>query len=274
MRDSEIRFTPKVYIVRGCPAKELMQKSSTGDRFLAERLKNMDKDVKLMSSSGQINLIDISGMLFNKTAAAVVPALRCRDIEDEVFTGEMPEKDVLPCGYAVLKDFRLAGFFDDSISRGYNFLTGDVYSSNYTVRDKSGMKVELEIKSAEVSVKASFSGDKLESVTYKACVKSILREQQSREDIYQPDSLREMEKQLSDIIKNEMTQVIGKSKEFGPDAIGLGQKLRLKHPLRWDKLKDGWKETFPKLNIQVEVGVKLRNTLNIQEPVGYREGNG
>jgi len=274
LRDSELRLTPKVYIVRGCPVKELMQKSSTGDKFLAERLKVVKHDVELISNSGQLDLVEVTGMLDDKTAAAVIPTLRCGDVGEERFTGEMPEKEVLPCGYAILKDFKLAGYYEADISRGYNFLTDDVRYANYTVRDKTGMKVELDVKSAEVSVKAEFDGEQLKRVTYKAEVRSMVREQQSVEDIYEPDSLREMEKQLAEAIKDEMMRVIETSKELGTDAIGLGQRLRLAHPLRWDKLKDGWKDTFPSLDIQAEVHVKLRSTLSIQNPVGYREENG
>jgi spore germination protein KC len=269
LRDSEIRFTPKVYIARGCTAKELMQKTSTGDKYLADRLKNMDHDVQLMSNFRQVNLVEVAGMLDSKTEATVIPALTCRDTEDEIFTGEKPEKDVVTAGYAVFKDFKLVGYFDEPMSRGYNFLTDNVMSSNYTVKDQTGMRVELEVTSAKVSLAASFSGETMQGVTYKADVNSIIREQQSREDIYTPASLKSLESQLSEAVRNEMLQIIAKSKEFETDAIGVGQKIELIHPIRWEKLKSDWNDTFMKLDIQVEVTAHLLNTLSIQEPNGY-----
>lgn len=268
MRDSEFRLTPKIYISRGCPAKEMMRTSSTGDQFLADRLENLSFDVHLISDFGETTLIEVAGMLDRK-AAVVIPALSCRSTADEVYTGAKPEMDIVPNGYAILKDFRLAGYYDAPIARGYNFLKGDVSSTIVTVRDDTGLAVALEVEGALVSVESVFKGDALTRVVYKVQILSIIREQQSRADISNESSLNALENQLSDQIRDEMLQVIEVSKKIGVDAIGLGERIRLAHPVRWARMESSWPSIFTDLDIGVEVTTQLRRTLSINEPSGY-----
>lgn len=121
-------------------------------------------------------------------------------------------------------------------------------------------------------VESVFSGDSLERAVYKVQILSIIREQQSRADISNEASLRSLENQLSDQIKNEMLQVIEVSKKLGVDAIGLGEKIRLTHPVRWAWLESSWPGIFTDLDIGVEVTTQLRRTLSIDKPSGYEGG--
>ncbi|NLT39960.1 MAG: Ger(x)C family spore germination protein [Clostridiales bacterium] len=274
VRDAEFRFTTEVYVARGCTAKEMLQKTSTGDRFLADRLENLDYDSHLLSRITPVSLTEIVGMLDSDTSAAIVPALRLRNMEHElVYTGELPESEVATYGYAVLKDTRLVGFFDENISRGYSLLTNEFGHSLIVVEDDKGMKVTLSINDAKTDTEASFDGDTLNHITYRADLSCVILEQQSRENILKPESLKHIEQSLTETIKNEMIAVINRSKALGVDAIGLGRKMRLTHPLRWNKLKNDWSETFTDLDISVEVCSRVLNSMIIDEPQGHREGN-
>ena len=121
-------------------------------------------------------------MLDSDTSAAIVPALRLRNMEHElVYTGELPESEVATYGYAVLKDTRLVGFFDENISRGYSLLTNEFGHSLIVVEDDKGMKVTLSINDAKTDTEASFDGDTLNHITYRADLSCVILEQQSRE---------------------------------------------------------------------------------------------
>ncbi len=79
--------------------------------------------MNIFSNTNQVRIVDVSQMMDNVNVATVIPALSNVEIHDEEFIGEMPKKDVALKGYAVLKDFKLAGYIDENYSRGLNFIT-------------------------------------------------------------------------------------------------------------------------------------------------------
>ncbi len=269
-RNHEIRFSPKIYIIKGSSAKDFIYQTNSEDTYLMERLDNIQEDFSLHSNFSEVNILDVAAMLNDENTAAVIPALISADQTNrKMLGGTLPEKIVHTDGYAVIKDFKLVGYFDASCARGYNFLLSKVKSGAVNVIDSSGNNVSLEIINETTKITAKFNGDSLESVTYHVHIYSNVVEQQSREDIYTISSLENLYKQQSDIIKTEMETVIGLSKDFGIDSIELGKRLRMKHPYKWEKIKDNWREVFTNLDISVEVTSSPRRTYDLLEPNGY-----
>lgn len=273
-RNENIRFTPLVYIVSGCSAKEMINQTTTEEKYLGDRLENIEADIGVLSNFGEASIIDIMNMLDNPDVAGIVPVIKCVDIKDEnIIGGELPEKDVDSSGYAVIKDFKLVGFIEDAYSRGYNFLTGKVKSTVVSVPDFSGPNVALEVIYGNSKVKATFSGDTLVSVTYRTTIEANIAEQLSRANIWTESEIENLGNKLSDVIRAEMEQVIAKSKELQIDCTDLGEKIRMKHPVKWEKIKDQWRDIYPNLTIQFEVETRLRRSYDIREPNGFEEGS-
>lgn len=272
-RDHEIRLSPKVYIAKNCTAKEFIENTSTGSKFVADRLDNMKFDISILSNIDQVRIIDISAMLDNKDAATIIPALECIDVKDEKSTEDLPKKDITIGGYAIIKDFKLAGYIEEPYSRGYNFLVNKIKSCVVSVKDQSGQLVGLEVIKSNTKVEAHFNGDQLEGVTYKTHVTSNIQEQHSREDIYKEDILKDLAAQQSASIRDQMEQVISVSKKYETDCTTLGEQIRMQHPYKWEKIKDNWKEIYPTLKIEIEVESQIARTYDIREPNGYQEGS-
>jgi spore germination protein KC len=267
LRDHEFRLSPKVYITKEITAKELITHTTSEDKYIVDRLDNVKSDIKSLSNFNEVSILEVAGMLDNSAVAGtVIPVLRSADIREElIIGGNTPERDLVPCGYDILKDYKLVAHIDEFIARGYNFLTGNVKSAPVSVRDVSGQFVALEVLHTSTAVEARFSGDNLEGVTYKTHVYANVDERHSRTRLEKEDYDR-LTSGLSDILRNEMLQVIRESKKANIDCIDLHEKIRMKHPVRWEKLKDQWKEIYPKLSIDVEVKADLRRTYNIDEP--------
>ena len=272
-RDHEIRLSPKVFISKGCSAKELINETSSGDRFITDRLKNINSDISLLSNTDQVRIIDVSAMLDNLNAATIIPTLKCEPIRDEKMTGDMPEKDIKMCGYAVIKDFKLTGFIDEDRSRGYNFLVNKVKSCPISVPDLSGKYVGLEVINAKTKVEAHFKGDQLEGVTYNTHITSNIQELQSRKNIFTENAIQDLCSKQSEIMKAELEQVIGITKELKIDCLNLGQIIEMQHPLKWEHIKDKWKEIYPNLKIEIVVKSDIQRTYDIREPNGYQMGS-
>ena len=109
--------------------------TSSESMYLGDRLANIKSDVADMSNFLEVNVVETADMLNNKQSALVLPVLEPGNMDNhEMLGGKMPEKDAMSSGYAVLKDSKLAGYIPEPEARGYNFLTGNVHSSAFSVK--------------------------------------------------------------------------------------------------------------------------------------------
>lgn len=273
VRDHETRLSSKVFIVKGCSAKELMTKTSTTKLFIADRLNNIIKGSDILGNSDKVTIIDAMGMLDNKNVAAILPAVKCEMPKNQKRTGEMPEEVITPAGFAIIKDFKLSGYFDENYALGYNLITNNVSSFPISVKDNSGKYVGLELISAKTEVEAKFNGDKLENVTYKTSFTSNVPEQQSRINLFANDGVDDLCSKQSEHVKSLMEDVIAKSKAYKKDCLGLAGKIQMRYPYKWEKIKDQWNEIFPELAINVVVESNIARTYEINLPNGYQGEN-
>lgn len=268
-RGPEIRLSAKIYLIRDTSAKEFLEVTSSGEKFIADRLEGLKTDIDLLSNTSEATVIDVTSMLDQRTSATIIPALRSVDTENKKSTGQLPEKDIQIGGYAVIKDFKLVGFLDADIARGYNFLTGRVSSCPVNVTDSTGAYVSLELIRSNTEVKAQFDGDTLAGVTYRIHAFSNIEEQHSRANIYTDRELEELADKQSAVLREAMVRVIEASQEFQVDCTGLGQAVSLHHPFRWDKLRDSWAQIYPGLKIEIEVESEIARSYDIVEPNGF-----
>ena len=275
VRGHEFRLSPKVFIIQGSSVKDFIEQASSESVYIADRLENLEFDISDLSNTQEVRTIDVFSMLNNDQIATVIPVLKLKDFEDEVLIGgQQPQKDIETHGYAVIKDFKLVGYFDETLARGHNFLFNEVHSAPISVKDYTGEYVALEVLHQTLKVQAHFKGDTLEGVTYVSEVFSNITEQHSKADIYSRYSLEQLAAEQSKVLQTEMEQMIQKSQEeFGIDCIHLAERIRMSHPLKWQKIKDSWKEIFPTLKIEVQVQSDIRRSYDIHEPAGYDTGD-
>ncbi|SDL94693.1 Ger(x)C family spore germination protein [Sediminibacillus halophilus] len=81
-------------------------------------------------------------------------------------------------------------------------------------------------------------------------------------------SISEMEKATANHIKTLTTEMIRKMQEENQDVLFLRRGLREKYPETWNRIKRDWMEIYPKMNIEVEVDVKIQheNALRKEAP--------
>lgn len=271
MRGNETRQSPHVFIVKGCSAKEMMNKSNSKNLFITDRIGNIINSTDFLGKTAEVRAIDVAAMLDNKSAATVIPAIKCEKPENQKRSGEMPEEVIKTGGFAIIKNFKLVGYIDDASALGYSVLVNKISSCPISVKDFTGANVGLEVIMAKAKVTAHFNGDELEGVTYKVSITSTLDEQQSRVKIITKDGLDNLNSNQAQYVKTLMQNVIGTSQKYGTDCIGLGDKIRMQHPNKWEKIKDRWNEIYPRLAIEVVAEAKISRSFDINLPNGYQE---
>jgi len=273
VRHHALRMDSIVYVTKG-KANEFLEKSNMPGFFIADYLKSLQKDISLVSYSDSMEISDIIDELDeNDTFGIAIPALsleegtvRAKGLEKGL------EKAVKQEGYAIIKDFKLVGFFDPPDSRGYNAINNTLISGFINAKDRSGMSVGLEIIKSVTRIKPVVENGQLKEVRIINHLETNIDEVQSKEDIFQEESIEFLEKQQAEIIKEEMEKCVRLAKETNADFIGVGKEVHLKHPVLWNRIKNQWNEIFPELDIKVEVKTHVNRTYDIREPTGYKGG--
>jgi spore germination protein KC len=97
-----------------------------------------------------------------------------------------------------------------------------------------------------------------------------ITEQESSEDIYRESSLNLLREQQEKIIKSQVEDIITFAQENNVDIFGIADAVRLKYPVKWEKIKDRWDEIFPSIEIKPEVKSKINMPYAIEQPVKGR----
>jgi len=269
VRDHETRLSPIVFIVKDGTAKDMITKTSSTKLFITDRISNILNGADLLGNTEKVKIIDAMGMLDNKLAATILPALKCEKPKNQKRTGEMAEKVITAAGFAIINDFKLAGYIDENSALGYSFITNKVSSCPISVKDNTGGYMGLELVSSKTNVEAKFNEDRLEEVTYKTSFTSAVPEQQSRANIYTKDGIDDLCLKQSEYVKSLMEDAISISKENKKDCLGLAGKIQMRYPYKWEKIKDQWNEIYPNLAIHVVVESNIARTYDIVKPNGY-----
>ncbi|MDR0838833.1 MAG: Ger(x)C family spore germination protein [Oscillospiraceae bacterium] len=274
-RDHESRYSTNVFIVRGDTAKSFLRETASEERGIDEGLENVSKSVDALSDSRMLTLIDLVSMLETPYCATVVPALSSVDTGyGEMVGGEMPEKTFKPDGFAIIKDFRLADYFDAEIACAYNGLTERIHTAPICVTDARGHYVSLEMLHNKLKFDTVWEGDTLKGVKYDSLIYANLTEQLNIDDIYGRDALSRIETAAAEKLRAEMDAVVKKSKQVGQDCLCIADLVRMKNPVKWVKLdmENRWGELFPRLDIDVAVTCRITRTYDLREPTGlYRK---
>jgi hypothetical protein len=59
------------------------------------------------------------------------------------------------------------------------------------------------------------------------------------------------------VIFGELQKVIAASKRLGCDFLGIGEALRMRHPLRWELIREHWREIYLSTPVKINVNSEI-----------------
>jgi spore germination protein KC len=233
-KNNTLRLTSSVFIVRGeaSYAAEILTETRTLDI-----LQNYGEYSGINAISRSMEFFELLSNLADSRRAFAVPAL-----EIKVQNGE---KIVVPSGYAIIKDGGLVGFLEANAARGYNLLTNKSVFS--TIEISGGSATRLENSSRRII----FEWDEniLTGITINVNFTASV--------IDGGENLKLTQKEQNRIILEEIKKVIGYSKIYNCDFLNIGEVLRMRHPLRWERMKDNWNEIYSQVPVKINVESEL-----------------
>ncbi|HHX60510.1 MAG TPA: Ger(x)C family spore germination protein [Epulopiscium sp.] len=163
-------------------------------------------------------------------------------------------------GGALLKDFKLKAWFTPEEIRGILWAEGKV----------RGAKISIPIEQSYVSYTVREQDSKISFFTKdnKVCCKIDITNEGDIGEYYinaahsltDLESIRQIESQINNKIKKEMTHLIDQTKQYDTDVIGLGTELYRQHPKWWDHVADNWDDSYRNMAIEINVDTKIRRT--------------
>ncbi len=275
MRDPKLRTNSKMFVVRGSPAYELIQKTSTSKQFITDRIHALEIDANVLSVASMITVADAASAT-DEGGNYLVPGLELVDMSDrDGYLREEKEDDPQSehwgfdySGYAIIKENKLVGFLDNEESQGVVLLKNKAFSDIIEQRTEEGTLVALRIRPPSCSVTPVWQGAKLETIKIDLSFVSMINEIQGPENIFVPEKLEDLSKKQSAVLKENIERVCRRAQEEGCDFLGLGDRIAKKSPNKFDAIKENWKELFPQVTIEVTANSKVANTYDINKPNG------
>lgn len=259
-RAVEFRMDTRLFIVKDGTAKDLIVNSSSEKESVTELLASLEKDVRLISESYAFGCGDVTERLL-ESGSAVVAAIML--IGDNGIIRGNEGSDIASAGYAVVVNDKLYGFIDSENSRGVNILINQVGGDIVEIPDQMGEYVALRVTGSKCGYDAKFENGSLKTIYIDASIEANLTSSGKGVDIYDPESIKYLEYGLASLEAGRMENVLKLSKKSGADFLALNEKIRMKHPVLYEKIRDVWTEQLERAEIVISVSASIERTYDI-----------
>lgn len=273
--DDETRILYRVAVVKGMTAKEFLQQANTVNEDLADYLDTLFSAVGQTGKSREIHLINYAVHRQTPWVSVYMPVLELQknpvhsqsansggDSGGGSSSGERKYLTALN-GFALFNEDRLAGFMDGDISRGLNIITNDINNSGLSIYDEYGNGVGLELIESHSSIQPCF--DPL-SATVEVSLQTNLVEYHKVDPLSDSD-LKYLERQEGELVCGEISEAIQCMQQLGSDPARIMDAFYHKDPVKWQAIKDNWKDIFKNLKVTVRVESQINHAYEMNAPL-------
>ncbi|MGM0865216.1 MAG: Ger(x)C family spore germination protein [Bacillota bacterium] len=163
-------------------------------------------------------------------------------------------------GLAVFKEDKLIGWLNESESKAFNYVQGNVASTIGEVPCPEGKgKVAVEVIRSKADLKAKVENESPKG-TIEIKVEGNIGDVQCKKlDLTKTKTIDDLEKQSNKVLKKILESTITTAKEeFKVDIFGFGEAIHRSDPDYWKKAKNDWDEKFTDMPIEVKADVQIR----------------
>lgn len=163
---------------------------------------------------------------------------------------------------------KMVGIFNDEEMQGLGMVKGEhtakivefLYKDALFAIEVIRLRSKVVVDPTDVNdIKVSFNID----------IDGVIKESFTKEDITQSSEIKNIQKAVSNKIKQSIEQVIKRAQgEFGTDVFGIWQQLETKHYNLWEQVKNDWEEGenyFKKVSFDVNVTSEIYSTGGINK---------
>jgi len=166
-------------------------------------------------------------------------------------------------GAAVIKGKtgKMIGFLNEEELEGVTWITGKGKGGLVKSFDKkTGQLIVYEIESMKSHIQPYVKGN---NISFDVHIESEGRLSENRvvsgnpfENQFLQKAQKASEKEVEYLVKNVVEKM---QKEYKVDVAGFGNRLRIKHPRVWRRVKENWDQTFSEVPINYDVKLTIKD---------------
>lgn len=271
-REVELRLTAQMYIAREMTANEVISGEGNSSENMADVLENLDRNINSFGISEKQEVLDVIALVVEREKCGLIPTLMTasenkynKDWEIGSNEKDEAESTIEFAGYGVIKEAKLIDYLSLEESRGANFVNNTLESTVVTIKREEKKDISLDLITSVTKMKFLFDGDKLKKIEVKNQSRSNITQIVTEDNKLTEEIIKNLEVEQAEIIKNEIEMVINKSKELSADFLNFEEMLRVKHPYKYEKLKENWSEIYKSVPIEVTVETRIRRLYDVLE---------
>jgi spore germination protein KC len=274
LRDSEIRETMDLVLTKG-KAKTILEVLNPQEKIPANAIDRIFSETQdELSYARRVRLIDFVSKLLTPPSYAFIPELK---IAGQAATQknldalkQTSQKGVMKIGdIGIFRGARLVGWLKREDGVGLNWVTDRIKKTVVTIpcsgSGDQGKMSSFIIQRGSTELIPVVKGEDINmSVRIKA--EGYINETGCTADLSKPETIAQLNKQLDQQIQKDVLRTWNAVKRMKADVFGFGEAIHRKNPKDWDKLRAGWEERFPGIQLSLQIETSIRRTGMTNKP--------
>ncbi|MBP2636578.1 MAG: germination protein, Ger(x)C family [Firmicutes bacterium] len=242
--------------------ESMMESSVETSYFLKTTLHEFYQRLKDTDGTSYATMVDVNPQTMeDKPAKSKTPGEKM----EEYYAGDVPRAGSNPVefsGAAMFRGDKMVAMLTNAETRSLAMLTGKYKRSYITIEDplapKHGININLRQGEKNEYITQIVDGKPVVQVT--VLLEGEITSLPSGINYEQPEYKELLEESISQIMQQEITQLVIRTQEKGADIVGFGYQFRSKFKTWQDWKEYAWQEKFPQADIRVVVKCKIRRT--------------
>ena len=265
---SEIRLNSNMFIAKGSSASQFMQQGTSKEYSMSSRINNINLTDQILTEEKNTEASDVINILLSDNKCGVIQAIelvengKASNREFILSTSKDEGKKFIQyAGYALIKDAKLIDYLNIDASSGYDFIKNNHPKQNVYI-EKDGEITGINFVGSKTKVLFNFEGQNLKEIIIKTKTKNEIMQSSNGKNIFK-ENLEEIENLVAEEVKHRIESAINVAKNYQVDYIGFNKMLEMKHPYKWNKIKDNWENIFNEVPIRIEVESEINRSYNL-----------
>lgn len=170
-------------------------------------------------------------------------------------------------GAAMIKDGKLAGYFNVGEMRGAMWIKGRMENAVITIEAPTdGKLIDLMVVNSKTKIKVE---PKKEHVLFRIQIHALddILSSDSDMNLQEPEQIKQLSQQLNEKLTERIHRALYKSQKMGVDAFQLGEYLEWYLPAYWNRWKEDWHRHYQEdVEFVVEADVKVKRPGGVRLP--------
>lgn len=276
-KDKEVRLSSHIYLIKSMSAESFLNEVVNSEYKLTEKLMSMEEKSSEKTIINYLTLSELLSSKLSKNSTYLVPTLQIvssddlnikkeEENESKSEGGQNKEKRFDFYGYGIMKGTKLISYINQDESIIYNMLINKFENGNIDIDVGSGGMISFGINDLKTDYNFKFNNKKgLKQININVEFRSNFEEVQTTEDITTEKNISKYERIQQQKIKKQIEELITKSQKLNIDILGIGQKLKIKHPYKYKVVEKSFQNNYKNMKINVRVKANIDRTYDIYQ---------